>query len=194
MRLNAKPSKPPTATSTHPVEAGAPASGRAKARIEQSAATQAPHPPPAAAQTIQPRPPVSSATNVAPPTTSGAVTNPQVTISQDAVASQVVPEPAGPAAKGGGYVWVNRFPRQIGAQNAAQKIEGMGLPVTIIPRHNAANDSQFFVVLSGPFPAAKIDSVVQRLKGNGFALARPNLAVAAARKDPGAVEKSKTSP
>ena len=91
-------------------------------------------------------------------------------------------------AKGGGYVWVNRFPRQVGAQNAAQKIEGMGLPVTIIPRHNAANDSQFFVVLSGPFPVAKLDNVIRQLKGNGFALARPNRAAAAASKDLGAGE------
>jgi serine/threonine protein kinase len=85
------------------------------------------------------------------------------------------------AAKGGGgYVWVNRFPREVGAQNAAKRIEEMGLPVTIIPRHNAANDNDFFVVLTGPYPAARIDGIVEQLKAKGFVQARLNRAGAAA--------------
>jgi serine/threonine protein kinase len=86
------------------------------------------------------------------------------------------------AANNGGYVWVNRFPRQLGAQNAANKIEAMGLPVSIIPRHNAANDSEFFIVLSGPFPAGKIDSAIGQLKSNGFPFARPNRTAAPAKR------------
>ena len=85
-----------------------------------------------------------------------------------------VPEPPQPAASTGGYIWVNRFPRQVGAQNAAKKIEDMGLSATVIPRHNPANGAEFFVVLSGPFPKQKIESVLGQLKTNGFPLARLN--------------------
>jgi serine/threonine protein kinase len=80
-----------------------------------------------------------------------------------------------PAAKGGGgYVWVNRFPREAGAQNAAKKIEDMGLPVSIIPRHNPITDDDFFVVLSGPYSAAKIAGIIEQLKSIGFEGAKPN--------------------
>jgi serine/threonine protein kinase len=83
------------------------------------------------------------------------------------------------AAKGGGgYVWVNRFPREGGAQNAAKKIEEMGLPVSIIPRHNSITDTDFFVVLSGPYSAAKIGGVIEQLKERGFEQAKPNKEIA----------------
>ena len=98
----------------------------------------------------------------------------------------LVPEPPSAAGKnGGGYVWVNRFPHQIGAQNAAKKIESMGLPVTVMPRRHPDN-TEFFVVVSGPYSAEKIDSVVAQLKAKGFALARPNRAVAGAHRNTGA--------
>jgi serine/threonine protein kinase len=90
--------------------------------------------------------------------------------------SQHAPAASGaPAAKSaGGYVWVNRFPREVGAQNAAKKIEDMGLPVSIIPRHNPITDDDFFVVLSGPYSAAKMGGIIEQLKSIGFEGAKPN--------------------
>lgn len=116
--------------------------------------------------------PSTSATGSEPPVAAAAAP-------RDVAANEAVPEPARPAGNAGGYVWVNRFPRQGGAQNAAKKIEEMGLPVTIVPRRNPVNNADFFVVLSGPFAAGKIDSIIQQLKSNGFALARINRAAAA---------------
>jgi len=81
---------------------------------------------------------------------------------------------AGPVKHGGGYVFVNRFPHQVGAENAAKRVEDMGLRVTVVPRHNPVTDKDFFVVLSGPYSAAKIDKIIEQLKERGFAEARPN--------------------
>ena len=79
---------------------------------------------------------------------------------QNTNAPEDVPEAALP--KGGGEnVWAGRFPRQIGARNAADRIERLGLPVTVIPRHRP-NDTDFFVVLSGPFAAGKIEKESSR--------------------------------
>jgi hypothetical protein len=50
----------------------------------------------------------------------------------------------------------------------------MGLPVSIVPKHNAITDEDFFVVLSGPYKAARMDEVIAQLKAKGFAQARPN--------------------
>jgi hypothetical protein len=54
----------------------------------------------------------------------------------------------------------------------------MGLPVTIIPKHNTVTDGDFFVVLTGPYTAAKINGIVEQLRAKGFAQARPNKAIA----------------
>jgi hypothetical protein len=62
----------------------------------------------------------------------------------------------------------------VGAQNAARRVEEMGLSVTIIPKHNALTGEDFFAVLSGPYKAAKIDGIVEQLKAKGFAQARRN--------------------
>ena len=61
----------------------------------------------------------------------------------------------------------------MGAQNAANRIEKIGLPVTIMPRRHP-DQTEFFVVVSGPYPAAKIDGIVEQLKTNGFAFAHLN--------------------
>jgi serine/threonine protein kinase len=86
--------------------------------------------------------------------------------SRDASAAQAENKPS--------YVWVGRFQREVGAQNAARKIENLGLSVTIIPRRKVGEDGNFFVVLTGPFPPAKLDGIVQDLKANGFAAAHRN--------------------
>jgi hypothetical protein len=70
-------------------------------------------------------------------------------------------------------IWVGRFAREVGAQNAANKITSMGLPVSVIPRHNPITNSDFFVVMAGPFAADRIDSMVEQLHAKGFANARP---------------------
>jgi hypothetical protein len=83
--------------------------------------------------------------------------------------------PAGAAGAqvGPSYVFVGRFPRAVGAQSAAKQIEGMSLPVTVIPRHNPKNNIDFFAVFCGPFGAKKIDSVTAQLHARGFTNARP---------------------
>lgn len=86
--------------------------------------------------------------------------------------------PASPAPNGGGgFIFVTRFPHEVGARHAAKKIEAMNLPVTIAPRYNRETKDDFFAVLTGPFTADKIDGIVQRLKENGFSEARPNKAM-----------------
>jgi serine/threonine protein kinase len=78
------------------------------------------------------------------------------------------------------FIWVGRFPRELGAQNLAKQIEAMGLPVTVMPRHSPQNNSDFFAVFTGPFAANRIDDVMQQLQAKGFANAKkvPGLAPA----------------
>jgi hypothetical protein len=64
------------------------------------------------------------------------------------------------------YLWLGRFEREERAQITARKIEGLGLPVAVIPRHNA--DTEFFVVLTGPFGPERVESVMDWLKTQGF--------------------------
>ena len=127
--------------SSHPAATSVAAASRSKGVSEQSLAPSQPARNSASAEAEPPEP------GVAPPAPapSGDV----------AALDGAVPEPSRPAAGTGGYIWVNRFPRQTGAQNAAKKIEDMGLPATVIPRHNPANSTEFFVVLSGPFSQAE---------------------------------------
>jgi serine/threonine protein kinase len=65
------------------------------------------------------------------------------------------------------YVWVGRFEREDRAQATAKKIEGLGLPVTVVPRHVGA--AEFFVVLVGPFGPERVESAMDWLKTQGFA-------------------------
>ncbi len=65
------------------------------------------------------------------------------------------------------YVWVGRFEREDRAQATAKKIEVLGLPVTVVPRHVGA--AEFFVVLVGPFGPERVESAMDWLKTQGFA-------------------------
>jgi len=65
------------------------------------------------------------------------------------------------------YLWVGRYDREDRAQEAARKIEDLGLPVMVIPRYNNAGE-EFYVVLSGPFAAKRISSVTDWLVTQGF--------------------------
>jgi serine/threonine protein kinase len=66
----------------------------------------------------------------------------------------------------GTYLWVGRFDRKERAEAAAKRIEDLGLPALVVPRHGLAED--FFIVLSGPFDSKRIASVSQWLNDQGF--------------------------
>jgi serine/threonine protein kinase len=69
------------------------------------------------------------------------------------------------------YLWVGRYALEDRAQSAAKKIEDLGLPVTVIPRHNTTGD--FFLVVTGPFGGQRIASVTQWLETQGFSNVHP---------------------
>jgi hypothetical protein len=69
--------------------------------------------------------------------------------------------------KGPSYIWVARFDREDVAQDASRKIQGLGLTSVVIPR-KGENNAQYFIVLTGPFPPARIPSVIDWLKTQGF--------------------------
>lgn len=77
-----------------------------------------------------------------------------------------------PGASAPVYLWVGRFQREAGAQNAAKRIEDDGLPVVVMPRRNQQNGQQFFVVFTGPFARTRAQDIVQRLQEQGFSNVR----------------------
>jgi serine/threonine protein kinase len=91
-------------------------------------------------------------------------------------AQQRVDKAAGDASSAPGtdastYLWVGRYAVEDRAQKAAKKIEDLGLPVTVIPRHNTTGD--FFLVVTGPFGGQRIASVTQWLETQGFSNVHP---------------------
>jgi serine/threonine protein kinase len=68
------------------------------------------------------------------------------------------------------YLWVGRFRQEDSAQYRAKKIEDLGLPVAVIPRHTARGE--FYVVLTGPFGPERVASVMEWLKTQGFSNVR----------------------
>jgi len=74
---------------------------------------------------------------------------------------------AGAGEAASGYLWVGRYEREDRAQEAAKKIEDLGLPVEVIPRYNNAGE-EFYVVLSGPFDEDRLSSVTDWLATQGF--------------------------
>jgi serine/threonine protein kinase len=69
------------------------------------------------------------------------------------------------------YLWVGRYAIEDRAHKAAKKIEDLGLPVTVIPRHNASGD--FYLVVTGPFGGQRVASVTQWLETQGFSNVHP---------------------
>jgi len=69
------------------------------------------------------------------------------------------------------YLWIGRFQKEDGAQKAAKKLEDLGQPAVVLPRHN--DDGEFFVVFTGPFPGSRVPSVTQWLESQGFRNVRP---------------------
>ncbi len=74
---------------------------------------------------------------------------------------------AGAGDTAAAYLWVGRYEREDRAQEAAKKIEELGLPVAVIPRYNSAGE-EFYVVLSGPFDGKRLSSVADWLVTQGF--------------------------
>ena len=66
-----------------------------------------------------------------------------------------------------GYLRVGRFEFEERARIAAQKIKGLGLPAVVVPRRNQKGE-RFFVVLTGPFDADRVQSTKEWLQTQGF--------------------------
>jgi serine/threonine protein kinase len=75
------------------------------------------------------------------------------------------------ADRGFHFLWVGRYEREDRAQAAAKKIEDLGLPVVVVPRQS--QQGQFFVVVTGPFGPARLQSVSDWLQSQGFSNVRP---------------------
>ena len=65
------------------------------------------------------------------------------------------------------YLWIGRFEHEDKAQGTAKKIEDLGLPVVVVPRHGLTGE--FYVVLTGPYGPERIESAMDWLKTQGFA-------------------------
>ena len=95
-------------------------------------------------------------------------------------------QPMGSVVPGTGpsYIWVARFEREDRAQDASRKIQGLGLTSVVMPRRQ--QDGQLaYVVFTGPFPPARIPSVIEWLRTQGFNNVRevkPNFGEARGRK------------
>jgi len=66
----------------------------------------------------------------------------------------------------GAYLWVGRYERKEGAEDAAKQIEDLGLPALVVPRRGLFE--QFYIVLSGPFEDKRLSSVTEWLREQGF--------------------------
>jgi len=87
-------------------------------------------------------------------------------------AKSPAPANAAPAEAGPTYLWIGRFTQEDAAQTQSRKIEDLGLPVEVLPRHGSSG-SQFFVVLAGPFGAKRVESVMDWLQTQGFSGVHP---------------------
>jgi hypothetical protein len=77
------------------------------------------------------------------------------------------PEPdTPPNPTGSRFLWIGRYQKEDRAQAAAKKIEDLGLPVSIIPKHGAGGEA--YVVFAGPFGAKRVPSVMEWLNSQGF--------------------------
>lgn len=164
------PAAPPAA----PSDTVQPASAQPAA---QSDAAQTGAAQPSAAQPAHAQPPAAQPAEAKPETPAPAKSPPR-RAAPDLAARDVqrrasrafgeVQPGATPPADGlaASYLWVGRFDREDRAQNAARRIEGLGLPAAVVPRHN--QKGEFFVVVTGPFGAQRVPSVIEWLQTQGF--------------------------
>jgi serine/threonine protein kinase len=64
------------------------------------------------------------------------------------------------------YLWVGRYQREDKAEESVQKLKGLSLPAYSLPRHGPFGE--FWVVVTGPFPAGRVSDVTQWLEAQGY--------------------------
>ena len=65
------------------------------------------------------------------------------------------------------YLRVGRFEFEERANNAAEKIKGLGLPAVVVPRRNLKG-AHFWVILTGPLDPDRVQSTKEWLQTQGF--------------------------
>ncbi|HXN99550.1 MAG TPA: protein kinase [Candidatus Acidoferrales bacterium] len=80
------------------------------------------------------------------------------------------PAAAIPAATGASYLFVRSFLREDRAKEAKTRIEALGMPADVIPKH--VGNADVFIVYSGPYPDAEVASAMQKLEAKGFSNVR----------------------
>jgi len=68
------------------------------------------------------------------------------------------------------YLWIGRFEREDKAQSIGKKVEDLGLPVTVVPRHGLTGE--FYIVVTGPYGPERVESAMDYLKTQGFSNVR----------------------
>jgi hypothetical protein len=149
----------PNSTATPSTSTAAPA----------ATATVPPAVAPASAQKPKPLVPAASAPSAGAQQRANAAfkENQPASSNQNSVSAAATPtQPMGSVLRGNGpsYIWVAREDR---AQDSSRKIQGLGLTSVVIPRP-AEGGKRVFVVFSGPFPPARIPSVIDWLRAQGF--------------------------
>jgi serine/threonine protein kinase len=158
---------PPTSESTTSnsdapnASAPAPSDSSTTSPITSSPVTAAP-----ASATNQPRPEPSLPKKAAPAEKSNVPSD----IQQRADKAFKESSDSVAAFHAGTYLWVGRYEKKDRAQKAAKRIEDLGLPALVVPRHGLTDD--FFIVLSGPFDSKRVSSVSEWLEEQGFSQVR----------------------
>jgi serine/threonine protein kinase len=76
------------------------------------------------------------------------------------------PVAAIPVATGASYLYVKTFLREDRAKEAKTRIEALGMPADVVPKH--VGNADVFIVYSGPYPNAEVASAMQKLEAKGF--------------------------
>ena len=71
-----------------------------------------------------------------------------------------------PVTTGASYLYVKTFLREDRAKEAKTRIEGLGMPADVVPKH--VGNADVFIVYSGPYPNAEVASAMQKLEAKGF--------------------------
>jgi hypothetical protein len=71
-----------------------------------------------------------------------------------------------PAATGASYLYVKSFLREDRAKEAVTRIEALGMPADVVPKH--VGNADVFIVYSGPYPDTEVASAMQKLEEKGF--------------------------
>jgi hypothetical protein len=64
------------------------------------------------------------------------------------------------------YVCVGRSEDREKAEGVAKKVEGLGLPVTVVPRPGSTGD--LYIVVTGPYGPERVTTAMDYLKTQGF--------------------------